>query len=101
MEEARHDIPLYREFALLGTGIMRLPDVSTILRLRHLLEAHELSARMLATVNQILQAKGLMLKLKAGSAVDATLISASSSTNKAVANDRYQDQEAPGYSEPF
>ncbi|MEM5381973.1 transposase, partial [Paraburkholderia azotifigens] len=62
MEEALHDIPLYREFALRGTGMTRLPDESTSLRFRHLLEAHELSARMLATVNEILQAKGLMLK---------------------------------------
>ncbi|CAD6563293.1 hypothetical protein LMG24235_08535 [Paraburkholderia sabiae] len=29
MEEALHDIPLYREFALLGTGMTRLPDEST------------------------------------------------------------------------
>ncbi|MFP3649282.1 transposase, partial [Paraburkholderia sp. SIMBA_054] len=56
MEEALHDIPLYRDFALLDTGMTRLPDESTILRFRHLLEAHELSTRMLATVNEILQA---------------------------------------------
>src|SRR5471032_1871179 len=55
MEEALHDIPLYREFAMLGAGMTRLPDESTILRFRHLLEAHGLSARMLATVNEILQ----------------------------------------------
>jgi IS5 family transposase len=60
MEEALHDIPLYREFAMLGAGMTRLPDESTILRFRHLLEAHELSARMLATINEILQTKGLM-----------------------------------------
>jgi IS5 family transposase len=80
MEEALHDIPLYREFALLDSGMTRLPDESTILRFRHLLEAHELSAAMLAAVNEILQAKGLMLKV--GSAVDATLIAAPSSTKK-------------------
>ncbi|SAL81571.1 transposase, IS4 family protein [Caballeronia telluris] len=54
MEEALHDIPLYREFALLDSGMTRLPDESTILRFRHLLEAHELSAAMLAAVNEIL-----------------------------------------------
>lgn len=94
MEEALHDIPLYREFAMLGAGMTRLPDESTILRFRHLLEAHELSARMLATVNEILQAKGLMLKV--GSAVDATLISAPSSTKKAGTRDPEMSQTQKG-----
>jgi IS5 family transposase len=34
MEEALHDIPLYRDFALLDAGVTRLPDESTILRFR-------------------------------------------------------------------
>ena len=99
MEEALHDIPLYREFAMLGAGMTRLPDESTILRFRHLLEAHGLSARMLATVNEILQAKGLMLK--AGSAVDATLISAPSSTKKAGTRDPEMSQTQKGGSRYF
>ncbi|CAM2160014.1 MULTISPECIES: IS5 family transposase [Burkholderiaceae] len=78
MEEALYDVALYREFAGLGEGMTRLPDESTILRFRHLLEAHGLAAQMLAVVNEILSEKGLMLK--AGSAVDATLISAPTST---------------------
>jgi hypothetical protein len=78
MEEALYDVPLYREFAGLDGGMVRLPDESTILRFRHLLETHELAAQMLALVNEILTEKGLMLK--AGSAVDATLIAAPSST---------------------
>lgn len=78
MEEALYDVPLYREFAGLDDGMTRLPDESTILRFRHLLETHGLAAQMLALVNEILSEKGLMLK--AGSAVDATLISAPSST---------------------
>ncbi|MFP3644400.1 MULTISPECIES: IS5 family transposase [unclassified Burkholderia] len=94
MEEALHDIPLYREFALLDTGMTRLPDESTILRFRHLLEAHELSTRMLATVNEILQAKGLMLK--AGSAVDATLIPAPNSTKKPGTRDPEMRQTQKG-----
>jgi transposase, IS5 family len=94
MEEALHDIPLYREFALLAAGMTRLPDESTILRFRHLLEAHELSVGMLAAVNEILQAKGLMLKV--GSAVDATLISAPSSTKKAGTRDPEMSQTQKG-----
>ncbi len=78
MEEALHDIPLYREFAHLDAGITRLPDESTILRFRHLLEAHELGAQILATVNAQLAARGLLLK--SGTVVDATLIAAPSST---------------------
>lgn len=78
MEEALYDIPLYRDFAGLDEGMTRLPDESTILRFRHLLETHGLAAQMLTLVNEILSEKGLMLK--AGSAVDATLISAPSST---------------------
>jgi transposase, IS5 family len=78
MEEALYDVPLYRDFAGLEGGMTRLPDESTILRFRHLLETHGLAAQMLALVNEILREKGLMLK--AGSAVDATLIPALSST---------------------
>lgn len=78
MEEALFDVPLYREFALLPDGPVRLPDESTILRFRHLLEKHGLAAQMFAAVNATLTAKGLMLKT--GSVVDATLIHAPSST---------------------
>jgi IS5 family transposase len=60
----------------------RLPDESTILRFRHLLESHGLPAPMLALIREILREKGLMLK--AGSAVDATLISSPSSTKNAT-----------------
>jgi IS5 family transposase len=78
MEEALHDVPLYREFARLEGPMRRLPDESTILRFRHLLEKHHLGDSILATVNEILQRRGLMLK--AGTVVDATLIAAPSST---------------------
>lgn len=78
MEEALHDVPLYREFAGLEGPMRRLPDESTILRFRHLLEAHGLAAQMLATVNAVLQERGLMLR--SGTVVDAALISAPSST---------------------
>lgn len=81
MEEALHDIPLYREFAQLDVGTTRLPDESTILRFRHLLEAHDLGAQILEAVNAGLQRQGLLLKT--GSVVDATLIAAPSSTKNA------------------
>ena len=78
MEEALYDTPMFREFAGLDMGEDRLPDESTILRFRHLLEAHNLSLQILATVNATLMAKGLLLKQ--GTVVDATLIAAPSST---------------------
>ena len=77
MEEALHDVPLFREFASLGWD-SRLPDESTILRFRHLLEKHRLADQILVLVNDLLIAKGLLLK--AGIVVDATLIAAPSST---------------------
>jgi IS5 family transposase len=81
MEEALHDVPLFREFAGLGTWDDRLPDESTILRFRHVLEKHKLAPHMLHTVNELLTAKGLLLK--SGTVVDATLIAAPSSTKNA------------------
>jgi IS5 family transposase len=77
MEEAFFDVPLYREFAWLDAH-GRLPDESTILRFRHRLEKHKLAEGILATVNDLLRSQGLLLK--EGSAVDATLVAAPSST---------------------
>jgi len=85
MEEAFFDTPLYREFAQLEV-LSRLPDESTILRFRHRLEKHKLSEQILATVNDLLIQRGLLLKT--GTVVDATLIAAPSSTkNKDKARD--------------
>ena len=81
MEEALHDVPLFREFAGLEGWAERLPDESTILRFRHVLEQHKLAPQILQTVNALLQAKGL--QLKSGTVVDATLIAAPSSTKNA------------------
>lgn len=85
MEEAFFDVPLYREFVQLDAH-GRLPDESTILRFRHRLERHKLADEIFATVNALLSDKGLLLR--AGTAVDATLIAAPSSTkNKARQRD--------------
>ena len=77
MEEAFFDTPLYREFAQLQE-LARLPDESTILRFRHRLEKHKLATQILATVNEVLVERGLLLKV--GTVVGATLIAAPSST---------------------
>ena len=78
MEEALHDVPLYCQFTQLDPGLSRLPNESTILRFRHLLEAGDLSLQIMAAINATLASKGLMLKT--GTVVDATLIAAPSST---------------------
>ena len=78
MEESLHDTPLYCEFAKLDPGATRLPDESTILRFRHLLETNNLSLQIMAAINATLTKRGLLLKT--GTVVDATLIAAPSST---------------------
>jgi IS5 family transposase len=94
MEEALHDVALFREFAGLSIG-ERLPDESTILRFRHLLEKHGLAAQMLASVNALLGEKGLLLK--AGTVVDATLIAAPPSTkNRSGERDPQMHQTKKG-----
>ena len=72
---------LCREFAQLDAGATRLPDESTILRFRHLLEANNLATQMLATVNAKLIDRGLMLKT---GTVVATLIVALTSTKNST-----------------
>lgn len=87
MEEAFFDTPLYREFAQLEE-LGRVPDESTILRFRHRLEKHKLAEQILSTVNDLLTQQGLLLK--AGTAVDATIIAAPSSTKN---KDKTRDSE--------
>ena len=77
MEEELHERPLYRRFAGLE-GAARMPDETTILRFRHLLERHQLTPQLLAAINAGLAQQGLMLKT--GTVVDATIIAAPSST---------------------
>ena len=77
MEEALHDMPLFRDFAGLSWD-SATPDESTILRFRHLLEAHKLAEQILQTVTDLLVSKKLLLRT--GTIVDATLIAAPSST---------------------
>jgi len=81
MEEALHDMALFRDFAGLGGWDERVPDETTILRFRRVLEKHKLAPQVLQTINDLLRAKGLMLR--AGTVVDATLIAAPSSTKNA------------------
>ena len=94
MEEELHERPLYRRFVGLE-GAARLPDETTILRFRHLLEKHDLAPQVLATINAGLAQQGLMLKT--GTVVDATIIAAPSSTkNKEGERDPEMHQTKKG-----
>ena len=77
MEEALYEIASLRAFAHLSLG-EPIPDETTILNFRHLLEANDLAEDILKAVNRHLERKGLLLKK--GSIVDATIIAAPSST---------------------
>lgn len=87
MEEALHDTPVMRRFAQLG-GLADIPDETTILNFRRLLEVHHLARAMFEEVNAHLQRRGL--SLRAGTIVDATIIAAPTSTKNA---DRVRDPE--------
>lgn len=77
MEEALYEMPVMRRFSRLG-GLDNIPDETTILNFRRLLETHELAPQILERVNAHLARKGQ--SLKAGTIVDATIIAAPSST---------------------
>jgi IS5 family transposase len=80
MEEALYEIAPMRQFARL-TLTKPIPDETTILNFRRLLETNELAQEILGRVNAYLTRKGLLLKR--GSIVDATIIAAPSSTKNA------------------
>ncbi|EEW1783900.1 TPA: IS5 family transposase, partial [Escherichia coli] len=76
MEEALYETTSLRQFA--GLSLERIPDETTILNFRRLLEKHELAAGILCVNNGYLGDRGL--SLRQGTIVDATLIHAPSST---------------------
>ena len=78
MEDALYEITSMRQFAGLSLGNSRLPDESTILNFRRLLEKFELTEALFTEVNTHLKEKGLLLRR--GTAIDATIINAPSST---------------------
>ena len=85
-EEALYDIETMRRFAGIELGDDRIPDETTILNFRHLLERHGLTEAIFTEVNAHLADKGITLR--SGTLVDATIIDAPSSTkNKAGARD--------------
>lgn len=78
MEDALYEIESMRRFAGLELVEDAIPDETTILKFRRLLERQKLTEQLLAAINDVLESKGALLK--GGTMVDATIIHASSST---------------------
>ena len=78
-EDALYDITAFRDLCRVDLGREGVPDATTLLYFRHLLEKHKLGAAIFAKVGELLLANGL--KLCGGTIVDATIIAAPSSTN--------------------
>lgn len=94
-EDALYDVPLFREFCRIDLGQERVPDATTLMNFRHLLEAHQLGAALFAKVGELLMANGM--RLSGGTIVDATLIAAPPSTkNQHKARDREMHQTKKG-----
>jgi IS5 family transposase len=82
VEEAIYDSYAMRRFLGLDFGIEQVPDATTLLAFRHLLEKHQLGEKLFESQNEIFEAQGWIMR--GGSIVDATIIAAPSSTKNAT-----------------
>jgi len=95
MEDALIEVPTMRGFAGIDLISERIPDETTILTFRHLLEKHDLGEKIFETVKDHLKARGMAMKQ--GTIIDATLIAAPSSTkNKQGVRDPEMHQTKKG-----
>ena len=88
VEEALYDSRALRAFVGIDLGREPAPDETTVCKFRHLLEAHHLGDQMFALITTYLQEQGM--KISTGTIVDATIISAPSSTKN---QDQARDPE--------
>jgi IS5 family transposase len=95
VEDAIYDSQALRNFMGIDLSRTSVPDATTLMGFRHLLEAHDLPKAMLVEVNVMLMERGLLMTQ--GTLVDATLIAAPSSTkNKEHARDPQMHQAKKG-----
>jgi IS5 family transposase len=95
MEDALYDIESMRRFAGIDLSNDVIPDETTILNFRHLLEEHGLTKKIFEKTQRYLTEKGLLLR--EGTIVDATIINAPSSTkNRDNARDPEMKQTKKG-----
>ena len=88
MEDALYDSESMRRFAEINLEVDVIPDETTILNFRHLLERHNLTEQIFEKTQRYLSEKGLLLR--EGTIVDATIINAPSSTKN---QDKTRDRE--------
>lgn len=81
LEDALYDSQALRTFAGIDLSVEAVPDATTLLKFRHLLEAHDLTRQLFAEVGALLSERKLLMK--EGTIVDATIIAAPSSTKNA------------------
>jgi IS5 family transposase len=81
LEDTIYDSQAMRKFAGIDLSVEAVPDATTLLNFRHLLEAYDLTQRLFAEVGALLEERKLLMK--EGTIVDATIIAAPSSTKNA------------------
>ena len=82
VEDQINDSYAMRKFMGLDFTVAQVPDATTLLHFRHLVEKHHLGEAMFAALNRLFEANGWIMR--GGSVVDATIIAAPSSTKNAV-----------------
>ena len=81
LEDALYDSQAMRTFAGVDLSVEAVPDATTLLKFRHLLEVHDLTRQIFGEVGAMLEERKLLMK--EGTIVDATIIAAPSSTKNA------------------
>jgi IS5 family transposase len=95
LEDALYDSQALRDFVGIDLSRQQVPDATTLLKFRRLLQANDLTRAMFAEINAHLAEQGLLMK--AGTIVDATIIAAPSSTkNKSGERDPEMHQVKKG-----
>jgi len=95
VEDAIYDSYAMRRFLGLDFAVEQVPDATTLLHFRHLLEKHQLGERLFAAQNEIFDREGWIMR--GGSIVDATIIAAPSSTG---GTSRLRGKNATGTRDP-
>ncbi len=95
LKDAIYDSQAMRDFVGIDLAIESVPDATTLLRFRHLLEKHALTQRIFEEINASLAEQGLFMR--EGSIVDATIVAAAPSTkNQAKQRDPEMKQTKKG-----
>ena len=81
LEDALYDSQAMRSFVGIDLGVESVPDATTLLKFRHLLERHALTQKIFKEINAHLSERNLLMR--EGTIIDATIIAAPSSTKNA------------------